>query len=106
MATAKTVSFVNLSEVYLHLGFTEVEQEVIADFGFSNVSFGDAGFTLIGNHYALECITDGYGTYRDEMSYDEGEPSRNIPEEVLTNAQIAQRFWEIVGPEDYVNLEG
>lgn len=106
MTKSKTVSFVSLSEIYDHLQLTDDEVDTIATYGFSNVSFGDADHTLIGNHFALSCITDGMLNYYDELNDTVGEPSRNIPERILSPEEIAQKFWEIVGQNDYVDLEG
>ena len=108
MSKSKTVSFVSLSDIYNHIGFTEYEAEVIGDCGFSNVSFGDAGHTLVGNNFALACITEGYDAYLRVMNDEENldQPSRNIPDELLNDELIAKRFWEVVGQNDYVDLEG
>lgn len=100
-----TTRCVAISAIYDYIGFTDDEVEYIADYGFDCVTFGDAPYTLIGNNFALSCIVDGYTAYLDAMNNNVGEPSRNLPEQVLTREEITQKFWEIVEREDYVNLE-
>lgn len=83
----RTVTFVDLSDVYEHIGFTDDEVHRLMDHAWDDVSHGDAFATLIGNNFALSCILDGYGDGR------------------LTEEQIGAKFWEIVGRDDYINLE-
>lgn len=97
--TNKTVSFVNLTEVLDGIGFNSEDIEYILDFGFRNVSFGDASYTLIGNNFALECILDALPDLIDDS--DEYIPSRSI----ITQEDVVTKYWELVGQDDYVNLE-
>ena len=77
----ESVSFVSLWDVLDYMEFRDAEVEAISDFGLSNVSFGDAAYTLIGNNYALHLIQDSIEAYYDEMeSLDGDNPSRMIPE--------------------------
>lgn len=98
--TNKTVSFVNLTEVLDEIGFNSEDVEYIQDFGFSNVSWGDAEYTLIGNNFALECILSALPHLIDDS--DEYIPSRSI----ITQEDVVTKYWELVGQDDYVNLEG
>ena len=101
-----TVTFVDVSEVYTKLGFTEDLAEYVYQVGFSNVTFGDADFTLVGNNVALECIVEGVFSYYDFLNDEMASPSRNIPEKLWTEEELRAAFWRLVGPQDYVNLEG
>ena len=84
-----TVSFLNVDQVLSHIGYSEDEQEQILDYGFSNVSWGDAVYTLIGNNFALDCIIGG------NLGLDEP----------FNPELIRVRYWEMVGQEDFINLE-
>ena len=84
-----TVSFVNIDQVLEHMGYSEDEQDQILDAGFSNVSWGDALYTLIGNKFALHCIHAG-NVYLDTP---------------LAEDAVTMRYWEVVGQEDYINME-
>jgi len=84
-----TVSFVNIDQVLEHMGYSEDEQDQILDAGFSNVSWGDAVYTLIGNKFALHCIHAG-NVYLDTP---------------LAEDAVTMRYWEVVGQDDYVNME-
>ena len=89
MANRTVVGFVNISDVLEHIGYTEEEQEEILDAGFSNVTWGDAVYTLIGNNFALDCIIEG-----------------NLGLDEPFNPELVQmRYWEMVGQDDYLNLE-
>jgi hypothetical protein len=101
-----TVTFVDVSEVYSKLGFTEDLAEYVYQVGFSNVSFGDADFTLVGNNVALECIVEGVFSYYDFLNAEDAEPSRNIPAKVWNEEELRAAFWQVVGKDDYINLEG
>lgn len=105
MVSRNVVGFVNLDDVLQSMGFDAEAQSAIVDYGFSNICFGSAQYTLIGNTFALHSIVDGimayYADLEDGLDY---EPSRNIPE-VLGVDEIRARFWRVVGPDDFVNLE-
>jgi len=90
MVPRTTCSFVHVWDVLAHIGYSQDEQTEILDIGFSNVSWGDAPYTLIGNNFCLDCIIIA------NMGLDEPLD----PEVILT------RFWEVVQPDDYVNMEG
>lgn len=88
----QTVSFVDISDVLQHIGIAPADFGIIFEAGFDEVSFGDAAHTLIGNYGALICIARGIealDNHKATMPLDE----------------IETRFWEIVGKDDYVNLE-
>ena len=89
MVNRNVVGFVNISDVLEHMGYTEEEQEEILDAGFSNVTWGDAVYTLIGNNFALHCIHAG-NMYLDTP---------------LAEDAVTMRFWEVVGKDDYINME-
>jgi hypothetical protein len=89
MANREAVQFVNISDVLEHMGYSEDEQEEILDAGFSNVSWGDATYTLIGNNYALHCIHAG-NMYLDTP---------------LNVDAVDMRYWEVVRQDDYINME-
>lgn len=93
-----TVSFVNYSDLLSHLQFTEEEELTLESLAWSNVSFGDADYTLVGNTFALNCILDAiaYGGAWEHLSGDEVLAVQN---------QVREKFWKFVGPQDYVNLE-
>jgi hypothetical protein len=91
-----TVTFVDLSSIYDYLELTNEEVEYIADFGFNCVSFGDAYATLIRNHYALDCMVEAYEKYHSEI----------IANKSMTYIDFCNKFWEVVGSDDYINLEG
>lgn len=101
-----TVTFVDVSEVYAQLGFTEDLARHVDQVGFSNVTWGDADLTLVGNVFALDCIVEGVFSYYDSLDDNLGEPSRNLPDVVWNEDDLRAAFWRLVGPEDYVNLEG
>lgn len=85
----QTVSFVPISEVLAHMQFGADEQADIFDFGFKNISFGDANHTLIDNQMALECILM---VLDDEQTETRGDV-------------LATRYWELVGIDDFIDLE-
>ena len=89
MVNRNVVGFVNISDVLEHMGYTEEEQEEILDAGFSNVTWGDAVYTLIGNNFALHCLHAG-NMYLDTP---------------LAEDAVTMRFWEVVGKDDYINME-
>ena len=101
-----TVSFVNFADIANHLQLTADELDAVYDYGFSNVSWGDATYTLIGNDYALRCIVNALMTHYDELNDNDGDiPSRSIPDRILTEDEVCTKFWEMVEQWDYVNLE-
>lgn len=101
-----TVSFVNFGDIADHLQLTEDERVAITDYGFDNVSWGDATYTLIGNDYAVRCIVNALMMYYDELNDNDGDiPSRSVPNRILTEEEVRTKFWEVVAQWDYVNLE-
>ena len=90
-----TVTLVNISDVYDHLGLTDYEIDHIADSAWTDVSFGDANYTLVGNVYALDQMLDAYEHYHKNV----------IANKSMTRDDFANKFWEIVGEADYINLE-
>lgn len=103
----RKITFMNLSDVYEHLGFTEDEEEAVADYGFSDVSFGPGSITLLGNNFALDCIVEGIKAYYEELnSQDPDSPSRAIPAHLYTEREIRTKFWEVVEEGDYINVGG
>ena len=106
MITKKNLTAISLWDILDYMEFRQAEQEAISDFGLSNVSFGDATYTLIGNNYALSLIQDSIMAYYDELESLEGDnPSRMIPARIYTRQDIADMFWAVVGEDDYINLE-
>ena len=89
MVNRNVVGFVNLVDVLEHIGYTQEEQEEILDAGFSNVTWGDAVYTLIGNNFALHCLHAG-NMYLDTP---------------LAEDAVNMWFWEVVGKDDYINME-
>ena len=90
-----TATFVHLSDLYDHLELTNQEVEWIADKAWSNVSFGDATYTLIGNLFALDCMLEAYEDYHKNV----------IANKSMTRDDFANKFWEVVNDADYINLE-
>ena len=106
MITKKNLTAISLWDILDHMELRQEEQDAISDFGLSNVSFGDAAYTLIGNNYALSLIQDSIMEYYDELESLEGDnPSRMIPARIYTRQEIADMFWAVVGEDDYINLE-
>lgn len=101
----KTVTFLDVSEVYAQLGFTDALAQHVDLNGFQKVSFGDADFTLVGNHFALDCIVEGVFHYYDDLDDNLGEPSGNLPDRVWNEDDLRAAFWRVVGQDDYINLE-
>ena len=90
------VSFVNVSDLYTKLNLNPGMVESVDQVGFSNVSWGDAEMTLVGNVYALDCIWEGLQEYHDTQEL----------ESPWTLETFAAKYWDLVGEADYVNLEG
>ena len=86
------VSFASLTD---YLGVTADEVQAICDYGFSNVSWGDADYTLVNSQYALECIVNGLLSYHDEAG----------TEPTLSEADLRTKYWEIVERNDYIDME-
>ena len=106
MITKKNLTAISLWDILDHMELRQEEQDAISDFGLSNVSFGDAAYTLIGNNYALSLIQDSLEEYYDELESLEGDnPSRMIPARIYTRQEIADMFWAVVSEDDYINLE-
>ena len=95
MSKTVTVTLVNISDVYDHLGLTDDEVDFIADNAWVGVSYGDSNFTLVGNVYALDRMLDAYEDYHLTA----------IVNKSMTRDDFANKFWEIVGEADYINLE-
>lgn len=93
---SQTVSFVNIADVMDHLGFEHYEIDHIYETAFDHVSYGDALYTLIGNQEALSCILNGYHDYH----------IKHIANKAFTSSEVIQKFWQIVGEQDYINMEG
>lgn len=87
-AVRKTVSFKNLSDVLSGLGLTDKETVHVIEVGFSNVTWGNAAYTLVGNNFALNNILDGLPSYDANQLGD-----------------IISRYWELVGQDDFINME-
>ena len=90
-----TVTFVSISDIYDHLELTNNEVEWIADRAWSNVSYGDSSYTLIGNVFALDCMLEAYEEYHHNV----------IANKSMTRDDFANKFWEIVDAADYIDLE-
>jgi len=106
-----TVTFVDASELYHNLGLTDDMVRHVDQTGFSNVSFGDADMTLVGNVFALDCIWEGLQDYYQMMDEAEDRRAANelswvIPEQLYTLETFAEKYWQLVGEADYINLEG
>lgn len=96
----QTVSFVDFWRVLDHIGFEDELRDEIYECGFDEVTWGDAAYTLIGNNFALDCIQKAVVSYYDDMDTEE------FPDRVWSQEEIAEKFWEIVGQDDYINMEG
>lgn len=84
--TKHTVSFVDISAIYHHLGLTDAEVEMVDVVGFQDVSYGDAELTLVGNQYAWHSISSV----------------------ILDDARMKhlhEKYWNVVAVDDYINLE-
>ena len=95
MSKTFTVSLVNISDIYDHLELSNHEVEWIADKAWSNVSYGDSSYTLVGNAFALDCMVEAYEDYHTHV----------IANKSMTRDDFANKFWEIVDDADYINLE-
>ncbi len=51
-----SLTVISLWDILDYMELREEEVQAIADYGLSNVSYGDSLFTLIGNNFALDCI--------------------------------------------------
>lgn len=92
-----TVTFVDVSELYRNLGFSDDMIRHVDQVGFSNVSYGDADMTLVGNVFAMDCILEGLEDYYD---------LHDVEPRPYTQETFAAKYWELVGEADYINLEG
>ena len=97
MISKKTLTVISLWDILDHIGFSDEEVEAISDYGLSQVSWGDATYTLIGNNFALHIIQDSITTYYEAEDID-------LPHK-YTAEEIATIFWGVVGEDDYINLE-
>jgi len=91
-----TVTFVDVSELYHHLDLTDDAIRHVDQVGFSNVSYGDADITLVGNALALDCILEGLESYYEEAGM----------VSPWTRVTFCTKYWELVDVADYINLEG
>lgn len=78
-----TVSFINFTDIANHLQLTVDEMDAVYKYGFSNVSWGDAAYTLIGNNYAVRCIVNALMAYYDELNDNDGDIVRCIVSGVM-----------------------
>lgn len=102
---ADTVTYVNYSAVIAHIGFDEDAVEAIADYGFNMFFIGDATLPLYDKKYVLDNIVVGYEKYIDELNDNDGdEPSRNLPENIISTYEICTKFWEAVRQGQYINM--
>ena len=95
MSKTVTVTLVNISDVYDHLGLTDYEIDHIANLAWRSNSYGDATYTLVGNVYALDRMLYEYEDYHKNV----------IANKSMTRDDFANKFWEIVDDADYINLE-
>ena len=95
MSKTFTVSLVNIADIYAHLDLTVPEAQWIDETAWNDVSYGDANYTLVGNVYALDQMLNGYEDYHKNV----------IANKSMTRDDFANKFWEIVGEADYINLE-
>jgi hypothetical protein len=101
-----TVSFVSMWDVLSHIGFTDTEVDGIVTYGFDNVTWGDAAYTLISTESALSRILTGIRNHYDAIEALEGDmPSRMIPAHIYTEEEIRNAFWRAVGGVEYIDLE-
>jgi len=89
--TMQTLTYVNLSTIIDSLGLTEEQIADMMEEAFHHISYGDASFTLIAANDALGMILWGLG-YAEAVK--------------LTNEQVSDIFYLVVGQAEYVNLEG
>jgi len=121
----KNVTFLDVSEVYAGLGFTDAMADHVDRVGFDRVTYGDADFTLVGNHFALDCILEGVFSYYDflktgDAGLREGHGPHPSDEELWTGTlmelgrppasmwteeTLRAAYWQMVGKDDYINLE-
>ena len=91
-----TVTFVDVSELYHNLDLTDDCIRHVDQVGFSNVSYGDADLTLVGNVFALDCILEGLEDYYEATGM----------VSPWTRTAFCTKYWELVDVADYINLEG
>lgn len=99
---------IDLWDILDYMEFRSEEVSAIADYGFGNVTWGDAAYTLVSSTYALNGIVNGLLNYYDEIQTDvdeHGQPIRSLPSRIYTEAEIEKMFWAVVGKDDYINLE-
>lgn len=96
MLRKTTVTFVNISDVYDHLGLTDDEITFIVNNAWRGVTYGDAHYTLIENVFALHYMVQAYEDYHLEV----------IANKSMTRDDFRRKFWEVVDSDDYINLEG
>jgi hypothetical protein len=93
-------------EVLSHIGFTDNEMDAIVAYGFDNVTWGGAAYSLISTESAFQRILQGIRTYYDEIEALGGDtPSRMIPARIYTKQDITDAFWSCVGATEYIDLE-
>lgn len=88
MIPRTTASFVHIDDVLRHIGFFDSDIDEILHIIGSDVTWGDAAYTLVGNNFMLALIQEA--AVEGDIHADD----------------IEQRFWEVVGEDDYINLEG
>jgi hypothetical protein len=99
---------IDLWDILDYMELREEEVTAVADYGFNNVSYGDAAYTLVSGTYALDGIVNGLLSYYDELESDvdeHGHPTRSLPARLYTRKDIEEMFWAVVGKDDYINLE-
>lgn len=104
-----TVSFVTLHDVFAYMELREEEISAVLAYGFNDVTWGDAVYTLIHGDDALERIVQGMFSYYDELEADAdeyGQPSRSLPARIYSRRAITEYFYQVVRHGDYINLEG
>ena len=83
------LSVLDAWDVLAHIGYSDKEICQVLEMGFSNVTWGDAVYTLVGNIFALDCIQRG-----------------NMYLDTPKNAELVEmRYWEVVDEDVYLNLE-
>lgn len=102
----QTVTFVDFWRVLDHIGFEDDLRDFIYEYGFDGVTWGDSAYTLIGNNLALDCIQTAVVSYYHERTLAEDMDREEFPDHVWSQEDIAEKFWQVVGQDDYINMEG
>jgi hypothetical protein len=93
--TKTTKTFMDISDLYAYLGLTDDEIDFFGDNAWTEVSYGDAPFTLITSEYALDRMVDAYEDYHNTV----------IVNKSMTAEDFRNKFWQLVEKDDYINLE-